>query len=288
MNGMRIGFIGAGKVGSTLGSYFIERKQNVIGYCSRSYTSAQAAASGNSTEAFRDICSLASICDMIFITTPDCQIPGVWEILRQCDISGRIIIHTSGSLSSGLFTGMEETGAYGYSAHPMFAFHERTGGFKGLDNAWFTVEGDLKQLDTVKKFLEGLGNNVLVIDSSKKELYHLANVTGSNLILALLSIGFDCLKMCSPAMADALPAYMALAQSNMQNIIRSGFIAALTGPVERNDLETVKKNLEVLPREYTGVYTALSQRLLMLAREKHPDRDYGEITSYFEQIQSDF
>lgn len=63
---MRIGFIGAGKVGFTLGKYFAVNGLDVAGYYSRNYKSAEEAAAFTCSEAFDSITQLAGICDIIF------------------------------------------------------------------------------------------------------------------------------------------------------------------------------------------------------------------------------
>ena len=101
---MRIGFIGAGKVGFTLGKYFAVNGLDVAGYYSRNYKSAEEAAAFTCSEAFDSITRLAGICDIIFLTVTDGNIREVAESLKRADISDRIICHCSGALSSEIFS----------------------------------------------------------------------------------------------------------------------------------------------------------------------------------------
>ena len=52
---------------------------------------------------------------------------------------------------------------------------------------------------------------------------------------------------------------------------------ALTGPLERNDVETVQKHLSVLTGEAKRSYQANTAYLIQLAAKKHPDRDNSEM-----------
>ncbi|MHB1485741.1 MAG: NAD(P)-binding domain-containing protein [Saccharofermentanales bacterium] len=81
MDNIRIGFIGAGKVGVTLGAYFISKGLCFSGYSSRSIKSAQVAAEITSTQAFQGVQQFVEECDMLFITTPDDQITKVWNLM---------------------------------------------------------------------------------------------------------------------------------------------------------------------------------------------------------------
>jgi len=274
---LRIGFIGAGKVGVTLGAYFKGKGLNVAGYASKRYASAIEASIVTSTYAYSDILQLVENCDMVFITAPDDQIKNVWKELLHCNLDQRIICHTSGSLSSDVFIKISEYGAYGYSIHPMCAFSDMNGKIDGLKNAHFSIEGDSQRMDMVKNLISGLGNKITIIEKEKKILYHLANVMVSNFVLSLVSMGCGCFEECGVDREEALHALLPLVTGNIENISRHGYINALTGPVERNDIGTVKKHIDVLPSRYERIYKDLTLRLIELAGMKHPERDYSKL-----------
>ena len=52
-------------------------------------------------------------------------------------------------------------------------------------------------------------------------------------------------------------------------------MAALTGPIERGDVKTVGKHLSVIGAGNQMLYRACAGKLLALAQEKHPKREYG-------------
>ena len=64
---------------------------------------------------------------------------------------------------------------------------------------------------------------------------------------------------------------------NVNNIAEKGCVEALTGPVERGDIGTVQRHLETLVGDDREIYRLLSLRLLTLAQEKHPDKDYTNL-----------
>ena len=278
MNNFKVGFIGAGKVGMTLGAYFKSKGFQVIGYASKSEQSAQTAAKITSSQVFSNIGTLVDMCDMIFITTPDDQIGKVWEILKEYKLNDKIICHTSGSLSSAVFEEIETLKANGYSVHPMYAFSEKSGNISGLEAAYFTIEGNNKRIDEVKEFISALGNKSIVIDQNNKTLYHLGNVMVSNLVLSLLEIGDDCLQKSGVDAEIAMQALLPLITANIQNIAKKGFVSSLTGPIERNDIGIIRKHLTVIPKEYCSIYAELSIKLIEIAKRKHPERDYTEIS----------
>ena len=146
-----------------------------------------------------------------------------------------------------------------------------------LKDICFTIEGDSERIDKVEALISGLGNRAFVIDGRQKELYHLANVMVSNLVTALLSMGDACMEIAG--IGNAMEALMPLIRNNINNIAQNGFAGSLTGPVERNDVETIKKHLDVVPPQFGQAYIALSLRLIEIAQQKHPERDYQTMRS---------
>jgi predicted short-subunit dehydrogenase-like oxidoreductase (DUF2520 family) len=274
---MRIGFIGAGKVGVSLGKYFGGNNCKLSGYYSRSRESANIAAEFTGSGAFNRIEDLAAESDIIFITVTDSQIAEVWGQLKGFDIQGKCICHTSGSLCSGIFEGIGSRGAYGCSVHPMFAFHDRFESYKSLNNACFTLEGSSEGTGIIGSLLKNMGNCVFVIDEGEKTAYHLANVMVSNLVLSLVNIGCTYLSDCGFGEDESVNALMPLIKNNIDNIEARGFISSITGPIERNDLKTIVKHIQVVGNEHLQLYKDLSLNLLRLTELKHPDRNYSEI-----------
>lgn len=197
---MRIGFIGAGKVGVTFGKYITtkmavskaEKSQlEVSGYYSAHSESAADAAEFTETVMYNSLEKLCSESEVIFLTVPDGQIGEVWRKLRGLDIRGRIICHASGAMTSDIFSGITEAGAFGYSIHPMYAISSKYESFKELDNSFFTVEGDDRYADSICSVIESLGNRCVKISGKDKVKYHGAAVFASNLVTGLLSASQD-------------------------------------------------------------------------------------------------
>lgn len=274
---MKIGFIGAGKVGFSLGKYFSVNNISVTGYYSKSSFSSKEAAEFTNSKFYKTINLLIMDSDMIFITTPDDVVEEVWQNIKSYNLKDKILCHTSGSLSSKIFSSIDNSGAYAYSIHPMFPFSDKYNTYKYLRNCYFSIEGSEKYLLEIKNLINSLGNSTLIIDQDKKALYHLANVTVSNLILSLLDKGCGYLAQCGVDEKVALNSLMPLIENNILNLKEKGFINALTGPVERNDLGTLKKHVEAIPLGDLSFYKNLSLNLLKLSKEKHPGKEYTEI-----------
>ncbi len=76
---MRIGFIGAGRVGTSLGKYLSENGLSVSGFYSRTQSSAEESAEfiGGSASAYSGIKEIITDSDLIFITVNDGAIADV-------------------------------------------------------------------------------------------------------------------------------------------------------------------------------------------------------------------
>lgn len=274
----RIGFIGAGRVGTTLGRYFKAKTQNVVGFFSRSEASAEEAAQFTDTVCFKNIEELINNCNMIFITVPDGQIVNVWGTVSHYNITGKIITHCSGAMSSQIFSNITMHSAFGYSIHPLCAVSSKEESYKDFSNVFFTIEGSADKLNTVLNWLKKIGNPATAIDSNCKALYHASAVFASNLAVGLYSTACSLLEECGFNESDAHKALSGLSLGNCSNIVEQGVIKALTGPVDRNDIGTIKKHLQVLNGNNRDIYTALSSELVKIAGRKNPGTDYTEMS----------
>ncbi len=274
----RIGFIGAGRVGTTLGKYFSIHGIDVAGYYSRTSDSAREAASFTDTLYYENISELINECNMVFITVPDGQIADIWNEVSINNITGKIICHCSGAMSSLVFSDITGHGAYGYSIHPLCSVHSHKESYKNFDNVFFTVEGHEDMLENVTGLISSLGNPVATINSDKKTKYHAAAVFASNLTIGLYHTASELLKDCGLDEIQATKALSGLFLGNCNNIVNHGTVNALTGPIDRNDIGTIKKHLGILDECDARLYKLLSLKLIEVATDKNPNTDYSKMT----------
>ncbi|MCR5035192.1 MAG: DUF2520 domain-containing protein, partial [Clostridia bacterium] len=187
-------------------------------------------------------------------------------------------------LSAGeAFPGIDQTGAYEYSVHPLFAVSDKYEAYKELQDVFFAVEGNEEHLPEIKEMLRSVGIDLQVIRAEDKTLYHAAAVTASNLAVALLAESIDMLCQCGFSEEDARKALTPLVMGNVQHVLEKGPAAALTGPVERGDEKTLIKHLGCLNGRQRELYRMLSSRLIPIAESKHPDRLYQNIKDLLEE-----
>ncbi|WP_026529040.1 Rossmann-like and DUF2520 domain-containing protein [Butyrivibrio sp. VCD2006] len=274
---MKVGFVGAGKVGCSLGKLFSDTQHNLTGFYSRSISSAQDAADFCKSKRFQNLETLVEESDTVFITVPDDSISEVWDSVKHMSIAGKMICHCSGSLSSNIFKDIEETGAFGFSIHPLLAVSDRYRSYQELPKALFTIEGDADHTPEIKALLEGSDLKYTVIDADVKTRYHGAAVMCSNLVVGLIRAAQDELLACGFSKEQLGDAIAPLLLGNVKKVLSVGTEAALTGPIERGDIGTVEKHLKVFEGIDRQVYKTLSLKTLEVAKAKHPEADYSQL-----------
>lgn len=259
---MRVGIIGCGRVGTSFGTMLSE-KLEVVFFSERMYDALYAADKAKSMIA-TDYTLLVEHCDVICVAVPDAEIEAVWNEIKA-KAKGKLVFHMSGALTAEeVFKGGEKTA----SLHPVMAVPSPCCG-REMAEAVYTVEGSAAS--EVKEIFDFL--DIRDIDSEKKTLYHASCVFASNLVQAVMKISKDGFIECGFEEDEALGALKKLAEGNVRNIFFKGLERSLTGPVDRNDVETVKKHLEVLNGDEKEIYKLLSKKLLEIAEEKH-ETDY--------------
>jgi predicted short-subunit dehydrogenase-like oxidoreductase (DUF2520 family) len=274
---MKIGFIGAGKAGTSLGIHFVKHGIPVAGYYSRTKESTCKAAGLTKSAAFSSAEALCTACDVLFITTPDGTIAKVAEDLAHRGIRPPYVCHCSGSLSSQILQPMETQAG---SAHPMLAIAGRE---TDLSGAFFTLEGTDAAAELLQDLLGRCGNPTARIASESKPRYHCAASVASNLMIGLGAISMDLLQDCGFSQAQARELLTPLVKNNAAALCEKGPAAALTGPVERGDAETVRMHLAALTGEAREIYRLLSLELIKVAQEKNKDRSYHALKTMLEE-----
>ena len=279
---MRIGFIGAGRVGFTMGKYLKLHGVDVTGYYSRDIGHANEAALFTDTSLFENANDLIKSSDAVILTVSDGAIKTVFdEIKVYPELAGKIVCHTSGSISSSVF---EDTDVqvYGYSIHPIYAVSDRYASYKEFSNAYLTIEGNDKYLDELVSIFRSAGMRVGIMDGSNKTKYHASCVMASNLVCGLYAGAVDLLTECGFEEGQAEEMLVELFKANADGIAERGVVAQLTGPINRNDVKTVEAHLSSIGPDMRRLYVEASKKVLKVAKAKNPDTDYNAMAIMLE------
>ena len=212
--------------------------------------------------------------DIILICVQDRYIKEVVDSVLKCgcDLSEKIFIHTSGSESSEVFRSDEIKSDNGVSMHPVQTFDKISSVNRHLlEKIYFGIEGGEKGKATAKYIIRKLGSDFIEIPREKKYLYHSACVISSNFLITLLNISSEIMGSMGIDKKKTFEIFRPIIENTLKNISEDGLINSLTGPFERNDIETISKHLNSINKELPSLipfYTLLGMETVKVAFKK--------------------
>lgn len=270
---MRVGFVGAGLMGRTMGILLGRSGYEVVGYFSRSETSAYRVAKEVGSKFFSDMGKLAANCDVLFITTPDDVIEPIARSLGQmgCLRGGQVLVHMSGSHSSKILQPALVYGAEGLSMHPLQSCASTEEAIINLPRSLFSLEGGPEALRLGKAMVSRIGAEFFVLNSQDKVLYHGAACIASNYLVALFDGARELLELSGVDPGLQVRALISLMEGTLSNLKALPAEEALTGPIARGDIGTVSRHLKAIEKtapHLLDIYKTMGRRALQLARNK--------------------
>jgi predicted short-subunit dehydrogenase-like oxidoreductase (DUF2520 family) len=219
--------------------------------------------------------------DAWWLAVPDDEIHGVAGRLAEALPAVRrpgapqpLAIHSSGLGSVRLLKPLQEQGVRTLCLHPLqtFAGEPKAELLRGVPCAVTALEE--RDLQLGEDLAGRLGMRPFRLADEQKTLYHLSAVVGCNLLVALQS---EAKRLMDEATGDSrgLDHLSVLLETTLRNLLQGGEPAfALTGPVARGDIGTVRAHLRLLDREsprLARTYRALSLEALALAAPRLDD-----------------
>jgi predicted short-subunit dehydrogenase-like oxidoreductase (DUF2520 family) len=179
---------------------------------------------------------------------------------------GCVALHLSGALSTDILAPLAGAGFAVGSLHPLQTIADPWSGADRLRGCAYAVAGDPAALMAARRVVAALDGRALVIPPSLRPLYHAAAVFASNYVLVAAAVVARALSEAGIGEEDAVAAALPLMRGTLDNIEQLGFPAALTGPVARGDLDTVRLHLSRLSTRERRLYCALGLETVSLAR----------------------
>jgi|SRR5579872_2843671 len=281
-----IAIVGAGRVGCALGRRLHEQGWRIGAVITRSMRSAREAGRriGSGTPQAR-LSESVLAADVILIATPDRAIgdtaaalarlgePGSYRAERGAKQQrkprgqtwqGKIVLHTSGALTSDVLRPLALRGASTGSLHPLQTFSGRT--IPLLAGSVCVIEGSASALPMARRICRDLGCIAVVLPPRNKAAYHAGAALAAGHILAVFEAAVRMLIAAGCPRKRAIAALLPLTRQTLANYERLGPRAspraAWTGPLSRGDFGVIERHLQALrgfPKEYRGAYEALSK-----------------------------
>ena len=248
MSKKRIAIIGAGKLAYSLTSALVKSGYNVTTVISRKLTSAKSLAMKLSIPHHSN--SLKKIpdgVDVFFLTVPDGEIKKVADNLSRLknDFKDCICIHFSGVENIKALKSLAKKGCATGSLHIIKPFPSKN--ILDIKNSPASVETEDKRAKVFLFYLcRKLKLKPHLINSNEKVFHHLAAVHSSNFLVGNLYSAFSLISSKSNLPKAILKR---TTQSALDNVFKLSPAKALSGPIDRADIYTIKKHLDALDTE---------------------------------------
>lgn len=266
---LTVNFIGCGRLGRTIAKLFhINHIAEIKGVINSTLESGLDAVAfiGQGT-AVKTLSELPAV-DVTFITTRDDRIGEICQQLVRLNLlkPSSIVVHCSGALSSDILLVAKTAKCLIASVHPVRSFANPKETVNTFQGTFCSLEGDEETKLMMAQLFEAIGGIMLVINKENKKRYHAATVIANNYLVTLhyhavqnfVQTGVEesiATKLVSTLMSDAF--------NNLKTLPHR---KALTGPIERGDIKTIKEHIESLEGDTVSknIYSSLGRGTLPL------------------------
>ncbi len=259
---LRIGVIGAGRVGSVLGRALADAGHTVVAASGVSRDSVRRARQLLPTANLLPADEVVAAADLILLAVPDDTLGGLVVGLAETGAwrAGQIVVHTSGAHGLAVLAPAAAVGVLPLAVHPVMTFTGREEDLDRLRGVSFGVTADDEHRPVAEALVLEMGGEPTWVPEHARPLYHAALAVGANHLVTLVNESLDLLRIAGVGRPEHLLA--PLLQAALDNALRHGD-AALTGPVARGDAGTVRRHLRELIDHApgsVGAYVAMARR----------------------------
>lgn len=203
---------------------------------------------------------------VVFLSVPDDVLLEMAHALagQGAAPEGCAAFHLSGALSSDVLAPLHARGYHVGTFHPLQSLAHPITGAARLAGSTFSVSGEPQAVATGRRLLQYLGASSVTVPVNRRPLYHASAVVASNFLAALMGVAGRLLVQAGVPEEQALGALLPLARGTLDNLEELGLEKALTGPIARGDVETVRLHLMSMEPREREVYRVLGRELVAL------------------------
>jgi predicted short-subunit dehydrogenase-like oxidoreductase (DUF2520 family) len=213
--------------------------------------------------------------DVVLVTVRDDQLDAALDQLTAARLGeATVVLHASGATEPPALDRLRARGRAGGTFHPLVPLADPQRAADALRGAWIGIDGDAAALRAARTLADALGARAVEIPPGAKPRYHAAAVFAANFPTVLAALAADLMRDAGIAPDASRDAVLSLMRAAVENLQRRDPARALTGPVARGDVETVRRHLEALADDEGALaaYRVLSAVALQLAREVGTDQ----------------
>jgi predicted short-subunit dehydrogenase-like oxidoreductase (DUF2520 family) len=260
---LSIGVVSAGRVGAVVGAAWAAAGHHVVATSGVSRESVRRAAALLPDVPLLPPDEVAAQADLVLLAVPDDVLPGLVRGLAAAGSfrAGQIVVHTSGAHGVSVLAPAAEHDVLPLALHPVMTFTGRVEDVARLHGAsvGVTAGADAAGWPVGEALVVEMGADPVRIPEAVRPLYHAALAHGANHLVTLVSQAMDLLR--ESGATDPAATLRPLLTAALDNALTYGD-AALTGPIVRGDVETVRAHLADIARTSPGTlgsYVALAR-----------------------------
>jgi predicted short-subunit dehydrogenase-like oxidoreductase (DUF2520 family) len=264
------GIIGAGAVGTALGVALHRAGWPIAAVASRDPQRRERFRDlVPGTRSFGEATALLDEVELVILSVPDDALTALAGELRM--YSGQAMVHTSGALGAEVLEPAMAAGTQIGSFHPLVAFADLERSVEALRGATVAIEGDEQLLALLARMAETVGADPVRLRPGTKAAYHAAAVLAAGGFVALLDAIAELGRVAGLDEPASLEVYGRLAEQTLGNARALGIRSALTGPMTRGDIGTLRRHLATLAEhapDALPLYRAAAAREIDLALQR--------------------
>lgn len=257
---MKIGLIGCGKVGISI-FYLLRRNNQIVGVYDISKKNEKIAAKILNIKKNPSYKELIRESDALFLATPDDAILAAYQKAKVFINRSKYVYHFSGLLPSDILPKTKYI--YRASVHPFATFPRIV--IPPVRQRFFSsIEGDRMAIKIAKKIFRTKYFTIKEIKKKDKDFYHLIGVFSSNLLVGLISSIYKLAQKINWSEKDIYQMVFPIIEETLNNIKRYSLKNALSGPLQRGDIDVIEKHLRTLKKDKNlyNMYKILSKIIL--------------------------
>lgn len=245
---LAVGVVSAGRVGSVLGAALSGVGHRVVATSGVSRASVHRAATLLPGVPLLPPDEVVHQADLALLAVPDDVLPGLVRGLAAAGAfrPGQIVVHTSGSCGVAVLDPAAEHDVLPLALHPVMTFTGRPEDVQRLAGACVGVTArpdDEAAWNVGEALVVEMGAEPVRVAEAVRPLYHAALAHGANHLITLVRDSVEILERAGVRPAERLLG--PLLSAALDNALRHGD-RALTGPVARGDVGTVRTHLREL------------------------------------------
>jgi predicted short-subunit dehydrogenase-like oxidoreductase (DUF2520 family) len=184
---------------------------------------------------------------LLWLCVPDGAVAAAAEEIahRRLDLSGQIVVHSSGALTISALDGARRAGAQVASVHPAMTFPSRAA--VPLDGVFFGIEAeDAATRKLLHSLVRRLRGRPFDLRSEDKAMYHAAGTFASPLLVAAVAAAMETARLAGLDERTARRWVQSLAEPTTRNVFVRGADKSFSGPFARGDVQTIRLHLKAL------------------------------------------